>query len=239
MSSIRESKTHSQAKASSHISGSEVPKTRGRKPSKVVADPQESSVEATGVGDVVSSAELLLRIQELEDHLEGLFQEFREYRSSHAPRRVESRSDEPLEIPSGPIRTKEEMYRKGNVLLNETLHRRLDPIWERQVSREGSSRSFPQVFGDRHVRELLVMFLRDLVGMAVAPSEDGHVYPKAVALPEGFGSIKLTVSPPRQKRTPQGKNIALPARYKMRLDFGSTVDSILDALPSPPVSEEA
>lgn len=127
----------------------------------------------------------------------------------------EAATPEKTEISVTGIKTKEELYDK--------LHAYV------MANSRCTSDAKKVVMAKGHGRELFVLALKGIFEIVCTQGK--------IALPAGHGSIQLVGRAPRTVTTPQGTKVDAPARWAVRYQPGTNVESRVKALPPPKVTE--
>jgi hypothetical protein len=142
--------------------------------------------------------------------------------------------DDVSATPTLPVKKKEELYRHLSEKLNAKVQEYFKPVADRVAEKTNiKDLKLRQVFSDADMRDLLVDYMRGLFGILTQPGENGALDEASVGIPAGFGSIQLTTAGATKKKTPQGKMVDVPLRWRIRYSAGKTVEGLLKTLPAP------
>lgn len=123
------------------------------------------------------------------------------------------------EVVTAAPKKKEDLYKQMAARLNAQVEK---------VRGEGR-----KVFGDHHMRDVMVGVFQGLMEIATQTDESGKAEVGTVGIPGGFGSFQLGTAAATVKKTPQGQVLNVPKRWRFVWKPGKAVDDRLDTLPVP------
>jgi hypothetical protein len=91
-----------------------------------------------------------------------------------------------------------------------------------------------KVFGNSHGRDIVVLVFDGLADILTHPNGEGTVVPNNLGMPGGWGSIQLGTAKATTKRTPQGKVVEVPKRWRVVWKPGKAMSDRIRMLEGPP-----
>jgi nucleoid DNA-binding protein len=136
------------------------------------------------------------------------------------------------------LKSKDDLYAMVKDQLNAKVEAKFEGVRKRGEAK-GLDLNMRQVFGDTDGRDLLVQIFEGLTELVCQLDENGKAQPCDLHLPGGFGSLKLTTAAKTVKRTPQGKTINVPERWRIKYVPGKSMSDKLATLAAPEPIEAA
>jgi len=130
------------------------------------------------------------------------------------------------------LKSKDDLYAIIKDRLNAKVEAKFEGVRKRGEAK-GLDLNMRQVFGDTDGRDLLVEIFEGLTELVCQLDESGKAQPCDLHLPGGFGSLKLTTAAKTTKRTPQGKTIDVPERWRIKYVPGKSMSDKLKTLSAP------
>ena len=145
-----------------------------------------------------------------------------------------SEAEVSLQILKGDEKVKEEIYQAIADYANQRVQKAFTHIANRALQKKGLVLKMRPVFGDRFGRDVMVAVFEGLLNILSQKDENGRNQPRSVPIPGGFGSLQLMVAAATRKVTPQGNEVDVPRRWRLKYSPGKTVEDRFDVLTTPP-----
>jgi nucleoid DNA-binding protein len=135
---------------------------------------------------------------------------------------------------------KSEIYSRIAGQLNKKVEDRFASVASRVKAKHKEDIHMRRVFGDEDGRGLVVGIFNALLDLLMSPNGENEIVEGVtVGLPGGLGSLELLTAGATTKKTPQGKTVEVPKRWRCKWNPGKSVSERLSALPEPAQDDPA